>query len=133
MKQRLNRDGIKHLIAPFRWTIISIVAFLLAAALNYLLCVLLLFRHRARWNTSLELVIYVAVVVTVGVVDVGTTRLLVNAGAYPLAAKAIASVVGVLLNFVGRRSLVFPEPGRGPWRPQSAKRSVSRTVAPSHE
>lgn len=31
MKQRLNKDGIKYLFAPFRWTIIMAVAFFLAA------------------------------------------------------------------------------------------------------
>jgi protein-S-isoprenylcysteine O-methyltransferase Ste14 len=31
MKQRLNKDGVKYLFAPFRWTILMTVAFFLAA------------------------------------------------------------------------------------------------------
>jgi protein-S-isoprenylcysteine O-methyltransferase Ste14 len=31
MKQRLNRDGIKYLLTPFRWTILMTIAFFVAA------------------------------------------------------------------------------------------------------
>lgn len=31
MKQRLNKDGVKYLLAPFRWTILMAVAFFIAA------------------------------------------------------------------------------------------------------
>ena len=94
------------------------LAFGLAAALNYLLSVSLLFRHRARWNAPAELAIYVAVVALLGIVDLVVTRLMVSVGVYPVLAKGLASVIGLILNFIGRRTLVFPERGRGPWRPQ---------------
>ncbi|MCH2183278.1 MAG: bifunctional glycosyltransferase family 2/GtrA family protein [Mariniblastus sp.] len=93
-------------------------AFILAAVLNYSLCIWLLFRHGARWSTGTELFVYFGVVLLVGSVDVLTTVLLVNLGLAPMLAKTVASVVGFLLNFIGRRSFVFPEPQRGPWQPQ---------------
>jgi glycosyltransferase involved in cell wall biosynthesis len=95
------------------------VAFALAAALNYVLCIRLLFRHQARWRTPMELVVYWLVVGAVGVVDVAITRALVEGGLADAWAKVLASSAGLLLNFAGRRWAVFPESGRGPWRPQS--------------
>jgi len=94
------------------------IAFLLAAVINYCLCIRLLFRRGARWSAGTELFVYVGVVLLVGAIDVLSTVLLVKIGLAPMVAKAMASVVGFLLNFFGRRNFVFPEPGRGPWRPQ---------------
>ncbi len=107
------------LLATTGWLVVSAsLAFLLAAVVNYLLCIWLLFRHGARWRTWAELLIYFAVVLLVGSVDVLATTLLVSIGLSPWLAKVIASMIGLLLNFVGRRNLVFPEPKRGPWQPQ---------------
>jgi glycosyltransferase involved in cell wall biosynthesis len=94
------------------------IAFLAAAALNYLLCVLILFRHRARWRSGTEILVYTCVVGIVGVLDVGLTSSLISIGAAPVISKSIATLVGLVLNFLGRRYLVFPEPVTGPWRPQ---------------
>jgi dolichol-phosphate mannosyltransferase len=94
------------------------LAFGVAALVNYLLCIFLLFRHRARWNSFMELVVFWAAVLAVGALDVGITYSLTEAGMGPLAAKAVATVVCFVLNFAARRWLVFPEPSRGPWRPQ---------------
>ena len=93
-------------------------AFVLAAGLNYLLCITFLFKHKARWNTIGELIAYLAVVATVGAFDVLMTRFLIQAGTHPLLAKATASLAGLALNFIGRKTLVFPELARGPWGPQ---------------
>ena len=107
------------LLATTGWLVVSAsLAFVLAAVVNYLLCIWLLFRHGARWSTWAELLIYCAVVLLVGSVDVLATTLLVGVGLAPWLAKVIASMIGLLLNFVGRRHLVFPEPKRGPWQPQ---------------
>ena len=43
------------------------VAFIIAAIVNYLLCILVLFRHKARWNLSIELLIYIFVVAICGI------------------------------------------------------------------
>ena len=94
-------------------------AFVAAAALNYLLCVLLLFRHNAQWTTPKELLIYVSLVSAVAVLDLVITKGLLVAGAGPAAAKIVAILCGLLLNFAGRKYFVFYEPGSGPWAPQS--------------
>ena len=114
-----NLLAFSALFAITGWLVISAAAaYLLAAVLNYCLCIWLLFRHRARWSTGTELFVYFGVVLLVGSIDVLTTALLARLGLDPILAKAVASMVGFLLNFVGRRSLVFPEPRRGPWQPQ---------------
>lgn len=84
-------------------------AFIIAAALNYFLCVLLLFRRRVRWNTPLELLLFVLVVISVGCIDIGVTNALVLSGFVPSIAKCLASLAGLVLNFAGRRYVVFPE------------------------
>ena len=93
-------------------------AFVMAAALNYFLCILLLFRHKARWNTLKEISIYLLVVSSIGTFDIGLTTFLVDARFTPWLAKLTATVIGLVLNFVGRRAFVFPEASSGPWRPQ---------------
>ena len=99
-------------------TISSAAAYGLAAALNYTLCVFFLFRHKARWSSVLELILYVVVVGLVGIFDVWTTGSLLFLGIAPWLSKSIASMLGLALNFIGRRYCVFPEQGAGPWRPQ---------------
>ena len=84
-------------------------AFVIAGALNYGLCVSLLFRHRARWSASGELVAYGGVVAVAGGVDLLATVALIGAGVQPAVGKAIASAIAFILNFIGRRLLVFPE------------------------
>lgn len=94
------------------------LAFLIAAATNYLLCIALLFRHKARWNSAAEILVYLAVVLLGGVLDLATTKVLWAMGHPAWLAKAMASLVGFLFNFLGRRFLVFPErPPKGRTRP----------------
>lgn len=94
-------------------------AFVLAAGLNYWLCVHFMFRHRARWSTPGELATYAVVVAVVGAVDVATTLALVDLDLSPGLAKVTASAVGLILNFLGRRFLVFPDRRPGPWSPSA--------------
>lgn len=93
------------------------VAFAIAAAVNYVLSTLFLFRHRARWKTSTEILIYVGIVVCVGFLDLTTTRVMLSIGLSASTAKLVATGVGLLLNFAGRRYLVFPEAASGSWKP----------------
>lgn len=93
-------------------------AFLLAATANYFLCITLLFRHKARWRSATEILIYILLVCLAGIVDFCSTRILVSVGIVPWASKTIACILGLALNFPGRRYLVFPESPAGPWRPQ---------------
>lgn len=96
------------------------IAFVLAATVNYFLCVLLLFRHNAQWSTSKEMLVFIVLVVSVAVLDLVITKGLLNAGAAPATAKSIAILYGLALNFAGRKYFVFYEPSSGPWAPQSS-------------
>jgi dolichol-phosphate mannosyltransferase len=94
------------------------IAFVIAAAVNYLLCILLLFRHKARWNSISEILLFLLVVTLVGILDLAITKMLFDMGTSPALAKFVATMVGLVLNFSDRRFLVFPEPASGPWKPQ---------------
>ncbi|MFM9065772.1 MAG: glycosyltransferase [Planctomycetota bacterium] len=107
--------GLRLLTVPIMTS--AVVAFAAAAVVNYLLCIWLLFRHRARWNTISELAIYLALVALLGLVDGYLTQAFIAVGIAELLAKSLASAIGLVLNFIGRRLLVFPEPHRGPWQP----------------
>lgn len=94
-------------------------AFLTAAALNYYLCILILFRHRARWNSLLELGIFGGLVAAIGLFDYQSTLLLIAGGLEPWRAKLVATGLGLVLNFAARRFVVFPEPANPEWKPQT--------------
>jgi glycosyltransferase involved in cell wall biosynthesis len=100
-----------HVAAP--------IAFMSAATVNYLLCVLLLFRHNAQWSTSKEVLVYGALVLGVAIVDLAITGGLLAAGSGPETAKIVAIVCTLAVNFAGCKYVVFYEPPRGPWAPQS--------------
>lgn len=93
-------------------------AYVLAALLNYLLCITFLFRHKAKWNSTGELIIYAMVVCLVGLLDFGATKLILSMGTSAWAAKSVGCLIGLIFNFAGRRYFVFPEPTSGPWRSQ---------------
>jgi putative flippase GtrA len=107
------------------------VAFVIAASVNYVLSILLLFRRNARWNSLLELATYILVVGLVGFFDLWVTRSLISWGAGPGLSKLTASALGLILNFLGRRFLVFPEQSSGPWKPErvSKQSTVGKRTA----
>lgn len=90
-------------------------AFIVAAGVNYILCVLLLFRHLAKWNSFMEVIIFALVVCLMVILDLLITSSLLSIGASPSVAKLCASAVCLMGNFIGRRFAVFPEPTSGPW------------------
>jgi glycosyltransferase involved in cell wall biosynthesis len=94
------------------WTIAG--AFAAAAFCNYLLCVAILFQHKARWNTAGEVFWYILSVLFMGGIDYGVTRLLIGIAWNPLWAKFWASILGFAGNFLLRRHLVFPKKKRKP-------------------
>jgi dolichol-phosphate mannosyltransferase len=94
------------------------VAYIIAAMVNYFLCIFLLFRHRARWNSTAEVLIFLFIVILIGVLDLVMTGTLIDLGNPPGLSKLLASGAGLVFNFLGRRFLVFPEPPTGPWGPQ---------------
>jgi putative flippase GtrA len=85
----------------------TVVSFLLAATLNYILCIFILFRHRARWSTHGELFAYCIAIGIMGLVDYGCTAGLIAVGVSALWAKACAATVGFVSNFLLRKYLVF--------------------------
>jgi glycosyltransferase involved in cell wall biosynthesis len=92
---------------PLNISIVS--AFVLAAAVNYILCILILFRHNSRWNNFGELSLYLLSVTIMCGLDYGLTQGLIALSCGLLASKFIASLAGFVGNFVLRRWLVFPE------------------------
>lgn len=90
----------------------TLTAFFVAAAVNYYLSVKLLFRHQARWNAAGEIVVFLAVVGTVATFDLYCTRSLIGRGMADGWAKIISTGLGLVLNFTGRKYLVFPETSR---------------------
>jgi dolichol-phosphate mannosyltransferase len=92
-----------------------------AAMVNYWLCIMILFRHKARWSSVTELAIYAALVAAGGLLDVWTTQTLIMTGNAPWLAKTTASIACLIFNFIGRRHLVFPERRPTDWKPQLAE------------
>ena len=82
-------------------------AFAAAAVLNYFLCILILFRHKARWGTAGEIAAYILTVLVMGVVDFGITKGLIVCGLPAMAGKTVATLCGFVGNFFLRRNFVF--------------------------
>ncbi len=97
----------------------ALTAFFIAAFVNYYLSILLIFRHKAKWRTSTELFVFLLVVATVGAFDMYCTRFLVGMDMPAWLAKTISTALGLVLNFAGRRFIVFPEKTRPDWKPQN--------------
>jgi putative flippase GtrA len=95
-----------------------IISIIISAACNYLLSIAILFRHRARWNTFLEIFWYALCVLIAALADFTLTKLLiVNVwffNAHWSFAKLISSCVGFVFNFFSRKILVFHERKKPP-------------------
>jgi glycosyltransferase involved in cell wall biosynthesis len=94
----------------------ALTAFFVAAGVNYALCVWLLFERRVQWSASTETLLYLLLICAVAAFDLELTRGLIYAGVAPGAAKATAALLGLLLNFLGRRFIVFPQRRAGSWK-----------------
>jgi putative flippase GtrA len=94
-----------------------VVSFIISALFNYLLCILILFCYKARWNTGAELFWYIFSVALMGSIDFGVTRLLITMVPFLTlhwsGAKLLSSIVGFIWNFALRKILVFPEKKKG--------------------
>ena len=105
-------------------TVAALTAFVIAATVNYFLCILFLFRHKARWTSTKEVLVFLLVVSLIGVFDLEITKLLVKLCISPGISKLVATALGLMLNFAGRRFLVFPEPASGPWKSRENTNNV---------
>ena len=97
-------------------TTATLTAFFVAAAVNYYLSTLILFRRTARWKSAMEIVLFLVVVGVVSVVDLYSTRFFVTVGLGAVLAKVLATAIGLVLNFAGRRFVVFPEKASPDWK-----------------
>lgn len=89
------------------------LAFVLAAAANYWLCISILFRHKARWSTAGEVGAYVFSVAIMGCVDYLVTVGLMSLSIGGTWSKAWAALLGFAGNFLLRKYVVFSEKKRG--------------------
>jgi dolichol-phosphate mannosyltransferase len=93
----------------------SLLAFFLAAGVNYVLSIWILFRHQVRWHSLLEWSIYLLSVSLISLFDAGITQWMFQSGFSATYAKSSAIVASLFLNFAARRYLVFPEPTGKSW------------------
>jgi len=94
-------------------------AFAGAAIVNYILSISILFRHQARWSSVLELMNYTGLVGLLLFLDAFLTRFFIDSGMSPIYGKLSATFLGLILNFLGRKYLVFPEEPVPDWQPQN--------------
>jgi putative flippase GtrA len=99
----------------------ALVAFFVAAFVNYYLSIKLLFRHQAKWRKFTEMLVFLGVVSVVGVIDMYCTRFFIAAGLPPSVSKLTSTAIGLVLNFAGRRFFVFPEKQNPDWKPQGPR------------
>jgi len=85
-------------------------AFILAALLNYAMCVFLLFRHRAKRHPATETLIYMLAVGIVCFMDLEITKFMLESGISPALSKITGTGLTLIFNFMGRRFFVFPPP-----------------------
>ena len=102
-------------------SVAALSAFFIAALVNYLLSIKLIFRHNAKWRTPSELLVYFLVVSLIGVVDLYSTVGFVSLGSPAWLAKVWAIAIGLILNFSVRRFIVFPEAPNPDWKAQNPK------------
>ncbi len=95
----------------------TLTAFVLAAGVNYRLCLWLLFKHASRWSSAVEYLVFGLVVTGVAGLDYGITHLMLTSGASPVSAKLTATAIGLIFNFWGRKLIVFATPQKGDWNP----------------
>ncbi len=105
----VNTVGFLALLPIMSVGMAATLAFIIAAAANYWLCIKILFRHKSRWSAPGELGVYAASVAGLCVLDVGMTIGLIALGMSALGAKLIATLIGFVLNFIVRKMFVFPE------------------------
>ena len=106
------------------------VAFVTAAIVNYLLSITILFRSKVKWSSGVELLIYALVVIAVGTFDLYFTKALLGSGFSPQLAKLLATGFGFILNFTGRKYIVFPEKKAGAWKPQGNGNKAKKSIQP---
>ncbi len=104
------------LISVLPVSLSALAAFYGAAAFNYWLCIHLLFRKNIRWESWTELAVYFGAVTGISLIDMSITMALSAWGTGLLLAKLTASGLVVVLNFLVRKYVVFPEKPPSDWK-----------------
>jgi putative flippase GtrA len=99
-----------------------IIAYIVSTLMNYLLCIAILFRHKARWSSAGEFIIYLIGVIIMGFADYGLMWTFSSMGLLPVLSKTLAAGLGFILNFVFRRNIVFREKPKKAYRIQKKER-----------
>ena len=84
-----------------------IFSFILAAIVNYILCITILFQHKARWSSKGEIAAYAVTVIVMGGLDCAITGGLVACGLGAQWSKILSTGVGFIGNFLLRKFFVF--------------------------
>lgn len=85
------------------------ISFILSALINYLLCILLLFKHKARWSSFGEILAYILTLIVMGGFDYLFTKIFILIGVNNFFSKALSSLLGLIGNFLFRKYFVFFE------------------------
>ncbi len=86
------------------------VSFVAAALLNYWLCIVILFKHKAFWSGPTELLVYLFTIAFMGISDYLLTWLFIAIGFGNMWAKLTSTIICFIGNFVLRKYFVFPLP-----------------------
>ncbi|MDR1086018.1 MAG: bifunctional glycosyltransferase family 2/GtrA family protein [Deltaproteobacteria bacterium] len=84
-----------------------LISFVLAAICNYLLCIILLFKHLSRWKKYPEIFVYSLCVIAVFFIDYYITYFFIKFNCPPLVAKSISIILCFFLNYSFRKLIVF--------------------------
>jgi glycosyltransferase involved in cell wall biosynthesis len=84
-------------------------AFVLAAGVNYILSTSILFRKNIYWGKFSQILIYITIVAAIALMDLAFTKLFIGFGWNEGYAKIAATGIAFVLNFLGRKYIVFPE------------------------
>lgn len=85
----------------------TFTAFFFAAAVNYLLCITVLFKHKIRWNSVTEILIYLGGIILVACIDYAFTIFFIWMGLGPIFSKSLSAALCFVINFLLRKYVVF--------------------------
>ena len=93
------------------------IAFFIAAVVNYYLSIKLLFRHKAKWSSFAEILIYFSIVILGSAVDVFLTKTFYEHFEFNISkSKLLSTLIVLIYNFLARRFIVFPETKLPDWK-----------------
>lgn len=90
----------------------------LTAAGMYIICITLLFRHKVRWNTAVQLFLYVVLWCAVLFIDGFLLGFFRNQAASQWLTVSVSFATIIAISYAGARKIIFPEPPCGDWKPQ---------------